>query len=369
LGFSGPVRDEGGAVPAYNADHASVRIGARREAARGQIMSGIRIAVLGAGGWGTALALVAAQQPARRVALWAARAEQAKDLLARRENVRFLPGVPIPENVQLTTDIAEAVAGVDLIVEAIPTIYLRPTFGRIASALPAGVPLVSGTKGIEIETLRRPTEILASLTGPRRLAVLSGPSHAEEVARQLPTTVVAASSDPALAQLVQQSFNTERFRVYTNLDVIGVELAGALKNVIGIAAGICDGLGYGDNAMAALMTRGLAEMSRFGVALGAEPQTFVGLAGMGDLITTCMSRHGRNRAVGLRLAKGERPADILAGMSMVAEGVYTARSVHDKASRMDLPMPITAEVYRVLYEGKDPRQAVQDLMVRALKSE
>ena len=197
------------------------------------------------------------------------------------------------------------------------------------------------------------------------MAVLSGPSHAEEVSRGLPTSVVAASDDLELARWVQQHFSTDRFRVYTNLDVIGVELAGALKNVIGIAAGISDGLGFGDNAKSALLTRGLVEMARFGVALGAEPQTFFGLAGLGDLITTCVSPHGRNRHVGERLARGERLADILAGMKMVAEGVYTARSVHERATRMGIAMPITAEVYRVLYEDKDPRAAVNDLMVRS----
>lgn len=332
-------------------------------------MDSVRIAVLGSGGWGTALALVAAQQPGRQVALWSARPDQARELHARRENVRFLPGVPIPEAVRLTTDLDEAVRGADLLLEAIPTIYLRSTFARIAPLLPAKTPLVSVTKGIEIATFLRPTEILAELTGPRPLAVLSGPSHAEEVARGLPTTVVVASGDLGLAQFVERSFRTERFRLYTNLDVVGVELAGALKNVIGIAAGIGDGLGFGDNSKAALLTRGVAEMTRFGVALGAEAATFAGLAGIGDLITTCISRHGRNRTVGLRLAKGEKPADILASMNMVAEGVYTAKSVHEKATLMGIPMPISTEVYRVLYEDKNPRQAVQELMARSPKSE
>jgi glycerol-3-phosphate dehydrogenase (NAD(P)+) len=332
-------------------------------------MDPVNIAILGAGGWGTALALVAALDPRRNVRLWPSRAETSAELLKTRENHRFLPGIHIPPAIRLTTDLAEAVAGAHLIVEAIPTIHLRPTMTRIASQLPANVPIVSLTKGIEIDTFRRPTEILAELTGPRPLAVLSGPSHAEEVARQLPATVVAASSDADLARRVQESFTSERFRIYTNSDVVGVEIAGALKNVIGIAAGICDGLGCGDNAKAALLTRGLAEMTRFGVALGAEPATFAGLAGMGDLITTCMSAHGRNRSVGMRLAQGERPADILSSMTMVAEGVFTARSVHAEAQGMDLAMPITAEVFRVLYEGKDPRRAVQDLMVRAPRSE
>jgi glycerol-3-phosphate dehydrogenase (NAD(P)+) len=199
--------------------------------------------------------------------------------------------------------------------------------------------------------------------------VLSGPSHAEEVARGLPTTLVAASEDLDLARWVQQCFSTERFRVYTNLDLVGVELAGALKNIIGIAAGINDGLGFGDNAKSALLTRGLAEMARFGVALGAEQPTFWGLAGMGDLITTCISRHGRNRQVGLRIGQGEPPAAVLAGMTMVAEGAYTTRSVHEKAAHMGIAMPITNEVYRMLYEDKDPRQAVTDLMLRAPKGE
>ena len=332
-------------------------------------MDPVNIAILGAGGWGTALALVAAYDPRRSVRLWPARAEAAAEFLRTRENHRYLPGIRMPPAIRLTTDLAEATANADLLIEAIPTIHLRSTMTRIASSLPANVPIVSLTKGIEIDTFRRPTEILAELTGPRPLAVLSGPSHAEEVARQLPATVVVASSDAELAVKVQQALVTDRFRIYTNADVVGVELAGALKNVIGIAAGICDGLGCGDNAKAALLTRGLAEMTRFGVALGAEPATFAGLAGMGDLITTCTSSHGRNRMVGLRLAQGERPAEILSSMTMVAEGVYTARSVHKKAEAMGLPMPISTEVYRVLYEGKEPRRAVQDLMVRAPRSE
>ncbi len=332
-------------------------------------MHDVRVAVLGAGGWGTALALILAQNPRHRVALWSARPDRAAEMLARRENVRFLPGVPIPESIELTTDVDRAVLDADLLLEAIPTIYLRDTIARIAKRLPPHVPLVSVTKGIEMATLRRPTEILAELTGPRPLAVLSGPSHAEEVARQLPTTVVVASDDLSLAKFVQTCFTTERFRTYTNDDVIGVELAGALKNVIGIASGICEGLGFGDNAKAALLTRGLAEMTRFGVAHGADAPTFAGLAGMGDLITTCMSRHGRNRAVGMRVAQGETPAAILESMAMVAEGIFTARSVHERATQMGLPMPISTEVYRVWYEGKNPRQAVQELMLREPKRE
>jgi glycerol-3-phosphate dehydrogenase (NAD(P)+) len=283
--------------------------------------------------------------------------------------VRLLPGVPIPPSVRLTTDIAHVAEGADLLIVAIPTAYLRATLTGVAGALSATTRTLSLVKGIENGTFRRPTEVIAEVLGPRPLAVLSGPSHAEEVACGLPTTLVTASDDPALAIWIQRHFNSQRFRVYTNLDLVGVELAGALKNIIGIAAGICDSLGFGDNAKAALLTRGLAEMARFGVALGADSQTFWGLAGMGDLITTCFSRHGRTRAVGQRLGKGEMPAAILASMDMVAEGVNTTRSVHERARRMGIPMPITQEVYRVLYEDKNPRDAVTDLMLREPKPE
>jgi glycerol-3-phosphate dehydrogenase (NAD(P)+) len=327
-----------------------------------------RFAILGSGAWGTALAMILAQNPRHHVALWSARPENA-DWHARRENVRLLPGVAIPEAILLTTEVRQAVEGADLLVAGVPTVHLRATLERVAAVIPPRTPILSLAKGLENRTFARPTQIALETLGPRSVAVLSGPSHAEEVARGLPTTLVAASDDLALARSVQQSFATDRFRVYTNLDLVGVELAGALKNVIGIAAGINDGLGLGDNSKSALLTRGLAEMARFGVALGAEPQTFWGLAGMGDLITTCISRHGRNRAVGERLGKGESLADIQASTAMVAEGVFTARSVFEKSQQMGIPMPISTEVYRVLYERKDPRQAVGDLMQRELRSE
>lgn len=326
-------------------------------------------AVLGAGAWGTAVALVLTQDKDHRVSLWSHRPENAALLHERRENVRLLPGVPIPETVQLTTDLNEAVKNADLLIAAIPTVHLRATLERIAPAVPAGRPVLSLAKGVEMATFLRPTEIITQVLGRRPVAVLSGPSHAEEVSRRLPASVVAASDDLGMARWIQQRFSTDRFRVYTNLDVVGVELAGALKNVIGIAAGIGDGLAFGDNAKAALLTRGLVEIARFGVALGAELQTFWGLAGMGDLITTCMSRHGRNRHIGERLARGETLAGILAAMSMVAEGIYTTRSVHERAEKMGIPMPIVSEVYRVLYEDKSPLAAVNDLMLREPTSE
>jgi len=329
----------------------------------------IHFAILGDGAWGTAIALVLASNAEHRVTLWSAREESGRILRERRENVRLLPGVPIPPVIELTTDVATAMTDADAIIVAIPTVYLRPTLQRIAGTVRRGLPVVSLAKGLEIETFLRPTEIISAILGASRVAALSGPSHAEEVSRGLPTTVVAASDEMELARWIQERFSTGRFRVYTNFDVIGVELGGALKNVIGIAAGIGDGLGLGDNAKAALLTRGLAEMARFGVALGAEHQTFFGLAGIGDLITTCISRHGRNRHVGERLGRGETLQQILASMEKVAEGVYTARSVHDKATRMGIDMPITAEIYRVLYEQKSPLAAVNDLMQREPKSE
>jgi glycerol-3-phosphate dehydrogenase (NAD(P)+) len=327
------------------------------------------IAILGDGAWGTAIALLLAHNPEHRVILWSARAENGRLLQERRENVRLLPGVPIPAAIQLTTDIGHAVAGADLWVAAIPTVYLRATLTRLAAAVPTGPPVLSLAKGMEIGTFLRPTQIVAQVLGVERTAVLSGPSHAEEISRGLPASVVVASRDDELARWIQQLFSTDRFRVYTNLDPVGVELAGALKNVIGIASGINDGLGLGDNAKAALLTRGLVEMTRFGVALEAQARTFSGLAGLGDLITTCVSPHGRNHRLGQRLAQGERWADIQAGMMMVPEGAFTARSAHERAGEMGIEMPITTEVYRVLYENKDPRLAVNDLMLREPKGE
>jgi glycerol-3-phosphate dehydrogenase (NAD(P)+) len=327
------------------------------------------VAVLGAGAWGTAIARHLAQNPQHRVRLWCARPDSARALRECRENVRLLPGVPIPVEVEITDDAGQALSGADLAVSAVPTVYLRSTLQRLTAQVPRHVPVLSLSKGVEIDTFLRPTEILRDVWATERLAVLSGPSHAEEVSRGMPASLVAASDDFDFARRVQEWFAGERFRVYTNLDVVGVELAGALKNVIAIAAGIGDGLGFGDNAKSALLTRGLVEIARFGVALGAEHETFFGLAGVGDLMTTCFSAHGRNRRVGLRLAAGETLDDILAGTPMVAEGVYTARSVHTRAQRMGVEMPITGEVYRVLYEGKSPLRAVQDLMLRSPKLE
>lgn len=328
-------------------------------------------AVLGDGAWGTAIAIQLAGRDDHRVRLWSARPENGVLLQRHRENVKLLPGVPIPESILLTMSLREAAEGADIWVSAIPTVHLRATLQRLRGELGDHEPptVVSLTKGIENGTFARPSEILADVLGASQIVVLSGPSHAEEASRGLPTSVVAASTDQELALFVQKHFRTERFRVYTGLDPVGVELAGALKNVIGLAAGACEGLGYGDNALSALVTRGLAEMTRFGVALGADASTFAGLAGLGDLITTCISKHGRNRTVGFRLARGETLEQVLGSMTMVAEGVTTARAVHERATRMGIDMPITAAVYRVLYENVSPRDAVTELMLRSPKGE
>jgi len=326
------------------------------------------LAVFGTGGWGTAMAVHLAQKPGTTVRLWGARAETVARLLARRENVEQLPGVPIPNHVTITDDPAMAADGADIWVTAIPTAYLRGTLARLRDVYRSGTPVVSLTKGIEHATFRRPSEIHAEVLRASPVAVLSGPSHAEEVARGLPTSVAVACADPETAMRVRDGFGTDRFRVYSNADLIGVELAGALKNVIGIAAGICDGLKFGDNAKAALLTRGLVEMTRFGVAHGADPATFQGLAGVGDLIATCFSPHGRNRRAGERLAKGEALSAVTAG-PMVAEGIYTCQSVFDRTTRMGVETPIMAAVYEIAFRGRPALDAVQSLLARSQKWE
>jgi len=283
-------------------------------------------------------------------------------------NTRLLPGVVLPESVTITDNPGEAVENADCWVSAIPTAFLRQTIARFAKVRGDDLPVVSLTKGLEIGTFRRPSEIISEVLRTDRVAVLSGPSHAEEVARGMPTSVTVAAADPSIAQWVQERFGTERFRIYTTGDVVGVELAGALKNVVGIAAGVCDGLGFGDNAKAALLARGIVEMTRFGVALGADAATFTGLSGIGDLITTCFSPHGRNRRVGFRLGRGDALADILAG-PQVAEGVGTSRSVFERLTKMGIEAPIMASVYQVLHRGKPPLAAFQELMMRSQKNE
>ncbi|MBX3440234.1 MAG: NAD(P)-dependent glycerol-3-phosphate dehydrogenase [Planctomycetaceae bacterium] len=326
-------------------------------------------AILGSGAMATACSILLSENAGQEVSLWARNPDHADEMAQTRVNERLLPGVPIPEAVQITADIDEAIAGADLLVVAIPTEYLRESLTALRPSLNQNRPVISVVKGMENETFLRPSQIIEDVLGSRAVVALSGPSHAEEIARRLPATVVAASGDVALARRVQAMFTGDRFRVYTNPDLIGVELAGALKNVIGIAAGICDGLGFGDNAKSALMTRGIVEITRFGVSLGAESSTFYGLAGIGDLITTCISPYGRNRMVGERLGAGESLEQILAVTEAVAEGINTTRSVYELAGRKGIDMPITSEIHAVLFEGKSPLEATQSLMQRPPKEE
>ena len=328
-----------------------------------------KITVLGSGAMATACSILLAEHVGQSVSLWVKNPQHARDMAKSRENRRLLPGVSIPDSIEITSAVDEAVRDAEILVAAIPSKYLRGWLEDIAPALVQDRPVVSVIKGLENETFLRPSEIITEILGHRSVVALSGPSHAEEISRRLPASVVAASGDVALAQQVQEMFNTDRFRVYTNPDIIGVELAAALKNVIAIAAGICDGLGYGDNAKSALMTRGLVEITRFGTALGAESLTFSGLAGMGDLITTCISRYSRNRHVGERLGGGETLEQILASMDAVAEGVTTTKSVFEFAEVKDVAMPITAEVYSVLFENKSPVEATNTLMLRPPRDE
>jgi glycerol-3-phosphate dehydrogenase (NAD(P)+) len=325
--------------------------------------------ILGSGAMATACSVLLAEHPGQSVSIWARNATHAAAIEQQRENRRLLPGVRLPDGVHVTADIDEAVAGADTLVVAIPTEFLRSSLEALSPSLKQNRPVISVVKGIERETFLRPSQIIEETLGSRAVVALCGPSHAEEIGRRLPASVVAASGDIALAKRVQEMFSTDRFRVYTNPDLIGVELAGALKNVIAIAAGISDGLGYGDNAKSALMTRGIVEIMRFGVGLGAESSTFWGLAGIGDLITTCVSRHGRNRMVGERLGKGESLDQIRKTMEAVAEGVNTTASVKDLADERDVEMPITFEVFKVLFEGKSPVEATTSLMLRPPRDE
>jgi len=318
---------------------------------------------------GTACSILLSEHDDVRPTLWVRDSGQAADLAACRENRRHLPGIPLPKSIRVTDRLDEALAGAELLVLAIPTAHLRSSLTAMTAQVPAGIPVVSVIKGLEVGTFLRPSEIIREVLGPRSVVALCGPSHAEEIGRRLPASVVAAGTDAELARRVQLLFTTERFRVYTNPDILGVELAAALKNVMAIAAGICDGLRYGDNAKAALLTRGIVEMTRFGVTLGADPETFAGLAGIGDLITTCFSGFGRNRRVGERLGQGISLPQILSEMTGVAEGVPTCRSVHELTQRRGIEMPITGEVYQVLFAGKSAEEATNSLMMRPLRAE
>ena len=363
MGVGGSNR--GGGDPLWGAASDSIRIIEVVMQARGYR----NVAIIGDGGMGTVLSILLCEKniPTR---MWGYDAGQLHEIERQRENFRFLPGYKLPESLVFEHRDEQVMTGVDLIVSAVPCQYMRSVWRRLGKHVPAGVPIVSVTKGIEIGTLQRPSQILRDVLGAGiPLAALSGPTIADELARKLPATACAAAQDEALAQRVQATFNCSWFRVYTNTDLVGVELAGAMKNVIAIAAGIIDGVGAGDNAKAALLARGLAEITRLGLALGASEYTFAGLTGLGDLVTTCISPSGRNRSFGERIGRGLTPEQAQHATASVVEGVSTCKSVVDLAARQGVEMPITQAVYEVLFEGKPVRTAIEDLMTRRPKPE
>ncbi len=317
--------------------------------------------------------------PTVEVRMWGYDRRQLQQIAKNRENKKFLPGYKLPKTLIFEPDDSRIMADADLIVSAVPCQFMRPVWNRLKDYVPAGVPIVSVAKGIENDTLLRPTQILADVLDKKRVtshkqratkyAVLSGPTISDELARKLPATACAASTDEVLAKEIQYAFNCPWLRVYTNTDVVGVELAGAMKNIIAIAAGIIDGIKLGDNTKAALLTRGLAEITRLGVAMGAKPQTFSGLTGLGDLVTTCISPKGRNRSFGERIGKGQTLEQAQGATESVIEGIATCESVVALAARYDVEMPITQAIYEVLFENKPVQAAIADLMRRQLKAE
>jgi glycerol-3-phosphate dehydrogenase (NAD(P)+) len=331
------------------------------------------IAVIGAGAWGTALSIVAARKGNHHVRLWAYEAEVCDSIAARRENSLFLPGQTIPDNVAATSSFEQALAGAHIVISVMPSNHCRRLFESMRPFLRPDMLFVSATKGLEDQSLLRMTEVIQQVVGSGfrpRLGALSGPSFAKEVARGDPTAVTIASPDAELAHIVQQELSDPRFRLYTNDDVVGVELGGSLKNVIAIAAGVCDGLGLGHNSVAALITRGLAEITRLGVACGGQRKTMSGLAGLGDLVLTCTGGLSRNRSVGVELGRGRKVPDIIAGMhGMVAEGVLTTNAAVGLAKARGVEMPISEKMHAILHEGKSPREAIHELMTRSAKSE
>ena len=328
----------------------------------------MKITVIGDGGMATACSQVLDHQGCA-VTMWSPFPEHLAELARTRRNDRYLDGAPIPAGMVLEPDAKAALAGAQLILSTTPTQFLRPVWAQLAPVAPRDVPVCSVTKGIENDTLLRPTQIVREALGEVPIAVLSGPSIAVELAHRLPATVVVASDDLGLAQRIQTTFSTDWLRCYTNQDVVGVELAGATKNVIALAAGIMDGLKLGDNAKAALLTRGLVEITRLGLAMGARPETFVGLAGLGDLVTTCISPHGRNRTAGQRIGQGETVEQVQGSTHSVIEGIATTRSLVQLAKQIGVDMPITFSAYAVLFENLPPKQAIAELMTRKLKSE
>jgi glycerol-3-phosphate dehydrogenase (NAD(P)+) len=330
-----------------------------------------KVAVLGAGSWGTALAKLLADK-GFETRLWSRREDQAQAIQEKRVNEDYLPGAMLPPTLTATHDLERALTGVDLVLVVVPTVGIRDVLEKAAPLIPKDVPIVSATKGIEQGTLKVVSEIFEEYLPPEehwRLTYLGGPSFAKEVAERVPTVVCVAGKDEATVKRVQDWLWTDRFRVYRTDDVIGVELGGALKNVIAIAAGVADGMGLGHNSRAGLITRGLAEITRLAVARGGHPLTLSGLSGMGDLVLTCTGALSRNRQVGVKLGQGMKLSEVLGGMNMVAEGVKTSKSAHELGLREDVDMPITREVYLLLYHDKSPAEVVETLMMRPLRAE
>jgi len=327
-----------------------------------------RVTVVGDGGWGTALALVL-HGNGHDVTVWGPFEDAIEKVSASRENNSYLPGIPLPEGIIWTADHRQAARECEIAVLAVPTRYYRRVLDSFAGMFPDDCRYVSVAKGLDQTSHERMTVVARSILKSDYVAALSGLSHAEEVARGIPTAVVMASEDHAVSQELQQVFASSLFRVYSSDDVIGVELGGALKNVIAIAVGMADGLGFGDNTRAALITRGLAEMTRLGLALGAKPATFAGLSGMGDLIVTCTSQHSRNRGVGERIGRGEPVADIMGGFKQAVEGVWNCAAAAELAAALCVDVPVTREVYGIVHQDKSPQEAVRDLLERDLRAE
>ncbi len=327
-----------------------------------------RATIVGDGAMGTVCALLLAENRAQ-VRLWGRNRQRTREMNELHENRRYLPEIRLPDRVTAGSDAAWAFQDTELIISAVPSQFIRSTWEHLAADLPAAVPIISVAKGIENDTLLRPTEVLAQVCGQRCYGILSGPSIAHEIAAGLPCSVVIACTDRAVARLAQEAFNTDSFRVYTNDDLIGVELASALKNVVAIAAGAIDGLKLGDNAKAGLLSRGLAEITRLGVAMGAKAETFYGLAGVGDLVTTCISPYGRNRTAGQRIGEGQSAREVIEATASVIEGIPTTRSVLALARKYQVEMPITEAVGAVLFDHVAPDDAVRSLMSRQLRAE
>lgn len=327
-----------------------------------------RISVIGAGSWGTAIAITL-NGKGHEVAVWDRFPEHIANINRTRENAFSLPGISIDEGIVFTPDLKACLKGAEVVILAVASQGLRSTLESIEPGWMAGKVIVNVSKGIEIGTLKRMSQVVREFYPDHPFIALSGPSHAEEVSRQMPTTLVAASEDIHLAEMIQDLFITERLRVYTNTDVTGVEIGASLKNVIALGAGISDGLGYGDNAKAALMTRGMVEIARLGKAMGADLRTFTGLTGVGDLIVTCTSMHSRNRRCGILIGKGKTLQEAVEEVGMVVEGVYTTKSAYELAKTYAVEMPIVAELYGVLYENRDVEASVNALMTRSKRHE